>query len=126
MARCRFGNLAAFQWEWAAAPARRQFGIRDVLLADMPFSMHKPRASKRKIKSAEALPKIFTQIPSFWSARIGVCLVYWPVDPGILKERWDIMGSFMLAVALVVALTEAAPIGNHMESREIAEVGVSS
>ena len=39
-----------------AAPARRQFGVGAVFFADMLFSMQKPRASKRKIKSAEGLP----------------------------------------------------------------------
>ena len=53
MACCCFGNLAAFQWKCAAAPAQRQFGVRDVFFADM----HKQRVSKRRIKSAEGLPK---------------------------------------------------------------------
>ena len=65
MARCRFGNLAAFQWKCAAAPAQRQFGDSAVFVADMLFSMQKPRVSKRKIKSAEALPKNLNQIPCF-------------------------------------------------------------
>ena len=37
--------------------ARRQFGISAVFFADMLFSMHKPRESKRKIEFAEGLPK---------------------------------------------------------------------
>ena len=40
----------------AHAHAQRQFGISDVFFADMLFSMHKPRVSKRKIQSAEGLP----------------------------------------------------------------------
>ena len=63
MARCRFGNLPAFQWKCAATPAQRRFGVSAVFFAVMLFSMHKPRASKRKIKSAEGasegLPKTF-------------------------------------------------------------------
>ena len=57
MARCRFGILAAFQWKCAAAPAQRQVGVSAVFFADMLLSMQTPRASKRKIKSAEGLPK---------------------------------------------------------------------
>ena len=40
-------------------PARRQFGLSAVFFADMHmlFSMHKPRAPRRKIKPAAGLPK---------------------------------------------------------------------
>ena len=56
--------------------ARRQFELSDVFFADMLFSMHKPRVSKRKIKSAEGLPRnlrsdsvLFGRLPPafFWS-----------------------------------------------------------
>ena len=76
MARCRFGDLAAFQWKCAAAPTQRQFGVSAVFFADMLVSMQKPRVSKRKIKSAEGLPKnlgpdsvLFGRLPLalFWS-----------------------------------------------------------
>ena len=40
-----------------AAPAQRQFGVGAVFFAGMLLSMQQPRASKRKIKSAEGLPK---------------------------------------------------------------------
>ena len=56
----------------------RQFGIGAVFFADMLVSMHKPRASKRKIKSAEELPKalwpdsvLFGRPP--WACRLA-CL----------------------------------------------------
>ena len=39
MARCRFGNLAAFQWKYAAGPAQRQFGVGAVFFADMLLSI---------------------------------------------------------------------------------------
>ena len=86
MARCRFGNLAAFQWKCAAALAQREFGISAVFFADMLFSMHKQRAStERKIKSAdsEGLPKnlgpdsvLFGWLPlAFcWSINIGLSM----------------------------------------------------
>ena len=78
MARCRFGNSAAFKWKCAAlaAPAPRQFVIGTGFFEDMDFSMHKPRASKRATKSAGGLPKnlyadpaLFGRLalPFFWS-----------------------------------------------------------
>ena len=36
---------------------RRPFGVSAVFFADMAVSMHKPRAAKRKTKSAEGPPK---------------------------------------------------------------------
>ena len=82
MGRCCFGNLAAFQWKCAAAPAQRQFGVSAVFFADMLVSMQKPRASKRKIKSAEALPKnlctdsvLFGQLPLAFFSSIGLSML---------------------------------------------------
>ena len=79
MARCRFGNLAAFQWKCAAAPARRRFGIGAVFFADLLVSMHKQWVSKRKIKSAGGLPKnlcadsvLFGQLPLAFFLSIGL------------------------------------------------------
>ena len=43
--------------EMRSGPARCQFRVSAVFFADMLFSMHKPRVSERKIKSAEGLPK---------------------------------------------------------------------
>ena len=81
MARCRFGNLAAFQWKCAAVPARRQFGLGAGFFADMLVYMHKPRASKRKIKSAEGLPKnmrsdsvLFGRLPLAFLWSIGLSM----------------------------------------------------
>ena len=60
--------------------ARRQFGISAVFFADVLVSMHKPRASKRKIKSAEGLLKnlgpdsvLFGRLPwaLFWSVGLS-------------------------------------------------------
>ena len=89
MTHCRFGNLAAFQWKCAAAPARRQFGISDGFFADLLVSMHKPRVSKRKIKSAGGLPKNL-RFRAFWSAAIGVVLVYWPVYHDFACTEFDV------------------------------------
>ena len=81
MSRCRFGILAAFQWKCAAAPAQRQFGVGAVFFAVMLLSMHKPRVSKREIKSAEGLPTnlgpdsvLFGRLPFafFWSIGLPI------------------------------------------------------
>ena len=61
--------------------ARRQFGFSDVFFAGMLLSMHKPRASTRKVKSAEGLPKntwsdsvLFGRppLPFFWSIGLSI------------------------------------------------------
>ena len=71
-------------WPHPNGNAPRQFGIRAVFFAVMLLSMHKPRASKRKIKSAAGLPNnlrphpvLFGRLP--YELRAVLLLVYWPV-----------------------------------------------
>ena len=65
--------------EMRSGPARCQFRVSAVFFADMLVSMHKPRVSKRKIKSAEGLPKnswsdsvLFGRLPLAFVWSIGL------------------------------------------------------
>ena len=50
--------------------------------------MHKARVSKRKIISAEGLPKKASRRSrTFWLAAIAVFLVYWPVYEPLRLRR---------------------------------------
>ena len=78
---CRFGNLAPFQWKCAAAPAPRQFMIDAGFFAAMLFYKYAQAMGIQEENQIGRGPaqNSWAGFRAFWSAPIGILLVYWPV-----------------------------------------------
>ena len=71
MARCRFGNLAAFQWKCAAAPARASLGVALFSSRICRFLCTSHGCPRGKSNRPRGCRKILGRIPCFWFGSHG-------------------------------------------------------